>query len=193
MPLSLRAQSKLGIENYYYSGKPGSNSVVPVVHFETKNSFRGELRYNYEDANTLSFFTGKTIAAGKAVQYSISPMVGLSTGTFTGLSFATNIEIEWKSIYFSSENQYSMAMKSGYDNFFFSWSELGYDLSDHFFGGLAVQYTRSGGSNKIEPGFVGGFYLGDLTVPLYAFSPFGPGKYFVVGVIYECNFKKRIK
>jgi hypothetical protein len=191
MPLSLCAQSKLGVENYYYPGTPGINSVVPVIHLETKNSFRGELRYNYEDAKTLSFFAGKTISAGKAVQYSISPMVGFSTGIFTGISVATNIEAEWKNVYFSSQNQYSMATRGGYDNFLFSWSELGYNLSPHFFGGVAVQYTRSGGISKTEPGFVGGFCLGDLTVPLYAFSPFGPGKYFVAGLIYEFNLKAK--
>jgi hypothetical protein len=193
MPLSLHAQAKLGIENYYYPGIQGASSVVPIVHFETGKSWRGELRYNYEDAKTLSFFAGKTIATGNALECSITPMLGLSTGTFSGFSLATNIDVEWKSLYLSSQNQYSLSAKKNYDHFFFSWSELGYNFSDHFFGGIAVQFTRTGGNGNAEPGFVGGFCIGNLTVPFYVFSPFSSGRYYIAGLIYECDFKRQKK
>lgn len=193
LPISLTAQSKLGIENYYYPGTPGSNGVVPVVHFETNHAWRGELRYNYEDAATISLFAGKTITAGKSLKWSISPMIGVSTGVFTGISIATNIEAEWKNLYLSSQNQYSKSTKTGCYNFLFSWSEIGYNISDAVFAGVAFQYTRSVNDNILEPGFVGGFSIGNITVPLYAFSPFGAGRYFVAGVIYECQFKRRKK
>lgn len=188
---NLAAQSKLGIENYYYPGTPGSNGVVPVVHFETNHAWRAELRYNYEDAATISLYAGKTFSSGKSLEWSISPMIGFSTGVFTGVSLATNIEAEWKNLYLSSQNQYSKSTKTGCDNFLFSWSEAGYNFSEAIFAGVAIQYTRSAGHNNLEPGFVGGFSIGNMTVPLYAFSPFGSGRYFVAGVIYECHFKKK--
>jgi hypothetical protein len=192
MPLSLFAQSKLGIENYYYPGTPGTSAVVPVIHFESQRSWRGELRYNYEDANTLSLFAGKTFKWGKELQFNFSPMIGFSTGDFAGLSLAANMEAEWKNVYLSSQNQYSRAT-NGEGSFLFTWSEIGYEFAKHFFGGLAVQYTKSQGINQAEPGFVGGFTIGNLTVPFYAFSPFTAGSYYVAGVIYECNFNKRKK
>jgi hypothetical protein len=191
MPLSLVAQSKLGMENYYYTGLPGNSSVVPMVHLETKRSFRGELRYNYEDARTFSLFAGKTIGGGKALEYHISPMIGFSTGLFRGISVAVNTEMEWKGLYLTSQNQLSMSTRNDKGSFIFSWSELGYNISDHFFGGIAMQYTIANGGNKAEPGFLAGFCLDKITIPFYAFSPFDHERYFVAGLIIECDLKKK--
>ena len=55
---------------------------------------------------------------GGGLDYNITPMVGFSTGKFTGISFATKAETEWKNFYVSSETQYSMAIKNNASNFF---------------------------------------------------------------------------
>jgi hypothetical protein len=188
-----RAQSKFGIENYNYWGQSNENVIVPMIHIETKKNWYAEVRYNYEDAQTLSLFGGKTFTGGKSLQYSITPMTGASFGNFTGLSFAANAEVEWKNFYLSSQTQYSIATRINNDNFFFSWSELGYNISDHIFGGLAIQYTRQQEMNKTEPGFVAGLNFKGVSIPFYVFSPFKPGRYFVLGLNYEYKFKKSNK
>jgi hypothetical protein len=187
------AQSKLGFENYHYLGQPGAALVVPIIHFETKNKGYAELRYNYEDMQTLSLYGGKTFSTGKDLHFSITPMVGLSTGKFTGASVAANAELEWKNFYGSSQTQYSMGLKKGMTNFFFSWSELGYNISRYFFTGVAMQFTRKKAQEDIEPGFLAGFNFKSFSFPFYVFSPFRPRGYFVLGLNYEYNWIKKNK
>ena len=191
--LNGEAQSRWVFENYKYWGQNEASTIVPTVHFETGNKWCAELRYNYEEAETFSLFAGKTIAGGRKTEYSFSPMVGYSVGLFTGLSFAVNSEAEWKSFYLSSQTQYSIALKNNAENFFFTWSELGYNISPHFFSGLTAQFTMQSGSSDLEPGFVAGVTLKNFTIPFYIFSPFKANRYFAIGINYEYNFKKRNK
>ena len=189
-----RAQSsKMVIENYNYLGQPGSGVVVPMIHFETKKNWYAELRYNYEDNQTISFFGGKTFKGGKDFEYSLTPLAGFSAGRFTGLSLGINTEIEWKNFYISSQTQNSFGTKREIADFFFSWSELGYNISEHFFAGLAMQYTRQKDYTGFEPGFVAGLEIKNFTFPVYVFSPFRNGCYFVVGVNYEYKLNKKRK
>jgi hypothetical protein len=185
------AQSKCVFENYNYWGRQTSGIFVPMIHFETNNNWYAEMRYNYEDAQTLSFFGGKTFSGGNAVTYAITPMTGFSVGRFTGFSLATNIETEWRNFYISSQSQYSMALKKENSNFFFSWSELGYNISDHVFGGLAMQYTMQTNDNIFEPGIVVGISFKNISMPFYVFNPFRADHYFVLGLNYEYNFKRK--
>src|SRR5450432_2320385 len=98
-PVNCIGQSKIGIENYNYMGRANKNVIVPMIHIETKNNWYAELRYNYEEVQTLSAFLGKTFTGGKSFAYSITPMAGVSVGNFGGLSFAANMEIDWKNFY----------------------------------------------------------------------------------------------
>lgn len=186
---SLSAQSKMVFENYNYLGQPGSGSVVPMMHFETKNNWYAELRYNYEEVNTLSFFGGKTFSPGGEKRYGLTPLAGFSVGDFTGVSAGLNIDAEWDKTFLASQSQYSMATKQGADNFFFNWSELGCDLSNNFFGGLAVQLTLQHDNNSTEPGFFAGLNFSNISIPVYVFSPFTKDRYFVIGIYYEYTMK----
>jgi len=197
--LSLHAQDKIGAELYTYFGvKP---TIQPLVHFQANSNWYGELRYNYEDLKTVSLYGGKTFSGGSNFEYSITPMIGYSTGRFTGLSLAFNAEAEWKSFYLSSQTQHSIAtkkndpssVKKSEENFFFSWSELGYNIGDHFYSGLSVQYTRQAGENILEPGLLAGLNVKNFSFPFYVFNPFNAERYVIVGVSYEFNLKKRKK
>lgn len=182
-------QAKSGVESYNFLSQGKDYIWVPVLHYQAKNGAYAELRYNYEDVQTLSLFGGKTISGGKSLQYSITPLIGFSAGNFTGVSLAANAEIDWKSFYISSQTQYSIATKQNIADFLFSWSELGYNISSKFFGGLAIQYTRQTDINDIEPGFVAGINLKNFSIPCYVFNPFNPDRYFVVGLNFEFDYK----
>ena len=106
-------------ENYKYWGQNNISTIVPTVHFETGNKWCGELRYNYEDIETVSVFFGKSVKGGWELAYNLSPMAGYSFGRFTGLSAALNGELEWKSLYLSSQTQYSVSAKDQSADFFF--------------------------------------------------------------------------
>ena len=186
-------QAKSGVENYNLLGRGNEYVWMPVVHYQAEKGMYAELRYNYEDLKTLSLYAGKTFTGGADFKYSVTPMAGYCIGKFTGLSLAANAEADWKDFYVSTQTQYSMATKKGIENFFFSWSEIGYDLFRNFFAGLAVQYTRQLGANDIQPGFVTGLNFKNISIPFYLFSPFEPGRYIVLGFIYEYQLKGKSK
>jgi len=185
------SQAKSGVENYNMLSQGSEYVWMPIVHYQAKNGLYGELRYNYEDIQTLSFYAGKTFTGEKSLEFSLTPMLGYSIGRFTGFSVATNAELEWRKIYLSSQTQYSVATKNGISDFFFSWSEIGYNISSTLFGGVAIQYTLQDGLHQADPGFVAGINFRNVSIPLYVFSPFRPGHYFVVGLNYEFDFKKK--
>jgi hypothetical protein len=187
------SQAKTGFENYNFLGQGQEYVWMPVVHYQAKKGFYTELRYNYEDFQTLSLYGGKTFGGGDHLQYSFTPMVGISTGKFKGISFAMNTETEWKNFYVSSQTQYSKGIQKNSNDFFFNWSELGYTISRNFFGGVALQFTREGGTNDPEPGFLAGLNLGNISIPVYLFRPFNQGRYFIVGLNYEFDFKNKKK
>lgn len=118
-------------------------------------------------------------------------MIGLSAGNFSGVSIAANGELDWKNFYASSQTQYSINIKTDGKNFFFSWSELGYNISKTLFAGAAVQYTLQAGKTNTEPGFVAGLNFKNFSIPFYVFKPFSSGQYIVLGLIFEYNLKKR--
>lgn len=187
--LNVSAQPKAGVELYKYMHVQMEGSFQPLAHIQTAKNWYGELRYNYEDAKTLSLYVGKTIADSSGVN-KITPMIGFSTGRFTGISFAFNGEAEWKNFSFASQTQYSVATKKNTESFFFSWSEMEYNFGDHFYAGLAMQYTRQSGETDFEPGFLTGLSFKKISFPFYIFSPFRSGRYFILGVNYEFSLKK---
>ena len=184
-------QAKSGIENYNLLSQGKEYVWMPVVHYQSKKGIYTELRYNYEDVQTVSLYGGKVLNGGNALNYTLTPMVGISFGIFSGVSLATNADAEWKNFYLSSQTQYSIATKPGLADFFFSWSEIGYNLTDNFFGGAAIQYTLQQAEKVAETGFVVGLSIKNVSIPVYVFSPFKMGRYFVVGLNYEFNFKRK--
>ena len=191
MQTKLTAQSKVGAELYKYMIRDMPGSFQPILNMQSPKNWYLEARYNYEEANTFSLFAGKTFSGGKVAEYSITPMAGYSIGTFTGLSLAVNTDVEWKSFYFSAQSQYSISSKTKDDSFVFSWSELGYSLSDHFFTGATLQYTHTICQTELEPGILAGVSFKDFEIPLYLFKPFQSERYFVLGVSYEFNFGRK--
>lgn len=166
---------------------------MPVIHYQTEKGFYTELRYNYEDVQTLSLFAGKTFFTGSKLGCTLTPMLGLSTGNFSGASVAVNAEADWKNFYLSTQTQYSAATRKGVSNFFFSWSELGYNLSRSFFAGVALQYTRQEGVSYTEPGIVAGLSFKNFSLPFYLFKPFQTDQYIIVGLNFEYSLKAKKK
>ena len=118
-------------------------------------------------------------------------MIGVSAGTFTGVSAACKAEAETGLFFFSTEFQFSKEIKNADGSFIFSWSEAGISVFESGFAGLAMQTTFQNGDRLIEPGLVTGFSAGRVTVPLYLFNPFEKGKWFLLGINYEFQIKRK--
>lgn len=176
------SQAKSGLENYSFLSKGQPYSWMPVFHYETPGGMYTEIRYNYEALNTFSVYGGWTFKGGNELQFSSTPMLGVSAGDFSGVSVANNTEAEWNNIYISCQSQYSFGIKGRNADFLFAWSELGYSFTDMLYAGLALQYTREKGSQITDPGFIIGLNFKKVTIPIYIFRPFSGYEFYILGV-----------
>jgi hypothetical protein len=162
------------MENYNQLSREREYLWMPIVHYQSASGVYAELRYNYEDSKTISLYGGRTFTANRGIEISCTPMIGFSAGNFNGVSLAANTELEWKKWYLSSQMQYSLSLLNTGTDFYFCWSEAGYSISRNFFGGLAFQFTRQERNSDFQPGLLAGLCFGNVSIPLYLFSPFDP-------------------
>jgi hypothetical protein len=190
----LQAQSKAGIEQYQYLGKSGENTILPILHFEGAKGWYAEARYNYDELKTFSLYVGKSFSGGNDLSWSFTPMIGYAVGNLRAGSLGLNIDLEQAGFFLSAQSQFTVALDKENTNFFYNWSELGYSVTDHFFAGLTMQFTRQSQISDIEPGVLAGIGFKNISFPVYMFSPFSnANRYFVVGMNYEFTFKKKHK
>jgi len=183
-----RSQSKISFEQYSFTGGSQPGLLAPVAHYETRQKWYAEARYNYEDFNTFSLYAGHTFSKESDFSWSFTPMVGGMAGRLTGGSFGLNSELSFRKFNFSSESQYCVSASTRYDNFFYNWSELWYQPLKWIYTGVAFQHTRLYATNSIvDPGLLVGFTHNQWSFPLYSFNPFATERYFVIGINWEWN------
>lgn len=179
----LAAQAKTGIENYTSLVSGEKYVWMPVVHHQGKKGLYTEMRYNYEAPKTASVYLGKSFSREAALSYEITPMAGFVFGEYTGASLAMNVALEHKKIFFSSQTQYTMNKDNRMDNFFFNWSELGYQPVKWFYTGVSAQLTKLY-KNTLMPeyGLMLGLVIRKITIPVYVFNPLGTKKNYIIGI-----------
>jgi hypothetical protein len=191
----LHAQTGM-VEHYYYVSRQNIPATVPMAHYTTAKNWYGEVRYNYEDINTVSVYAGKTFSSGDDEwSYSATPMIGGLMGTMQGGAAGANIDVSYGKLFFSTQSQYAFSMRDKMNKYFFSWSEIGVEALPWLYGGLALQQTnpyREKGA--MEGGCTIGLMIKNWTIPLYIFNPFeNENKFFIVGVNWEWQNSSQTK
>src|SRR5215467_12212067 len=79
------------------------------VYLTNKNKLHLELRYNYEEAQTISGWVGYNFRGSKKIKYFITPMAGFLAGNLRGLSPGIEVDFEYKDFEFNSETEYIFA------------------------------------------------------------------------------------
>jgi hypothetical protein len=182
------SQSEAVVEQYHYAGKGMAYVFMPVAHFQSSRNWYAEARYNYEDIETFSFYFGRSFSGDGNLSYKLTPMVGAAMGRFKGVSSGLNVDLEYRKFFFSAQSQYSMATDKGKgsDDFFYHWSEAGYQPLKWLYAGASFQHTHSMYEKKLEPGMVLGFEFSRYSIPLYAFN-----RYFIVGFVVSWEGKNK--
>lgn len=194
LPLITLAQAKSGVESYNQVVPGKEYTWMPVMHYQSVKGFYLETRYNYEAVKTFSVFSGKVFEKRRgSLTSGFTPMIGLSFGDFNGISAGLKLDLARGQVSFSSEMQYSISLSPGTASFYFNWSEALVDLSDHFFAGLALQFTGESGKALVQPGLVTGLSIGNFCLPVYFFNPFAGNRSLMVGLNYECQMSGRKK
>ncbi len=186
-----KGQVSGGLEQYYYSS-PGSSIIVPKIYYQTPHNWLGEIRYNYEELETISLLAGKMFSFDGELSYSVTPLAGIVLGKMKGGLVGSDMTMNYKDLFFSSEPQYTFSVEDRSENFFFNWSELGYDFSKIVYAGVALQSThRHKSQSTWEPGIMMGLNYRNWTFPVYLFSPADENRNLVLGVNWE--WKKSTK
>ncbi len=176
------AQSKAGLEQYYYMDNK-TVTINPKGWYQSKKGWYVEGRYNYEAAKTMSVMAGKTFDYTSAVSLSFTPMAGLVKGQLNGAAIAANTSIDYKKFLFSLQSQYTFSIQDKADNFMYNWADISYELLHNLSAGISLQQTniyRCKGQSEI------GFFLkevfGKWELPVYIFNATGNERYMVVGL-----------
>lgn len=186
-------QAKAAVEQYHYAGKGQPYVFMPMAYLQTAQNWYAEARYNYEDMETVSLYLGRSFTGDKRFSWSFTPMVGAAMGRFKGISTGLNIDLEYDRFFLSAQSQYSMATAKGKgsDDFFYSWSEAGYQPLNWLYAGASFQQTYTSYERLLEPGVLLGFSFSRFSVPLYGFDLFNKSRYFIIGLTISWEGKKK--
>ena len=180
------SQPKTGLESYNFLSRGKDNVWMPVVHHLTKKGIYSEMRYNYEELNTVSLYGGKNFTGDGKLNYDITPMLGAVVGKYNGGSVAVNIDLGYKRTSLSTQAQYTVNTDRSTDNFFFNWSELTYQPLKWMYAGISVQQTKVYKTNlKSEYGVLACFIVKNFSVPVYLFNPFSNEQNIIIGINVE--------
>jgi hypothetical protein len=184
------AQSRLTIGQYTYMGGRQPLYAAPVVQYQGTHNWYAEARYNYEDLKTFSAYGGYTFARDSGNwSYTVTPMMGLIAGKLQGAAGGLTAELDYKSLYISTESQYCVSSQSREENFFYTWSEAGYHPLTWLYTGAAVQHTKPYHANALfEPGFFATIAVHGWSFPVYCFLPSHTPTYFVVGILRDWKY-----
>jgi hypothetical protein len=161
--------------NVFYSDPPGSKSRFTPIVYADRGPLHLELRYNYEDLQTTSFFGGWTFeSAGKLVgelETSFTPMLGAVMGDTDALAPGLEFDLGWRRLRWYAETEYLLDRHDRDDDYFYSWSTLTYAFSDELSAGLVSERTRLvDGDDSLQRGLALELTLGGVGFALYTYD-----------------------
>ncbi len=191
--LGVNSQLAASVEQYYFTPAAGSEAMMtPMANFTTSDNWYGEARYNFDELNTLSLYAGRKFSGTGNFSWQATPLIGGLIGQMNGGSVGVNFGLDHRKLFFTSLSQYSFSIENNTDKYFYNWSDLGYNATSWLYAGLAMQQTniyRTVG--RLEPGCMIGFSIRNWTIPLYAFNGGGQERYFVLGLNWQWEGKKK--
>jgi len=147
-----------------------SNYVSPYFRAD-RNWLHLEARYNYEDQETGSAWIGYNLSAGKNVVFDFTPMIGGVFGRTEGVAPGFLMSLTYKKLDLSTENEYVFNTEDSTENFFYTWSEIGYSPFSWLRVGLVGQRTRAYETPlDVQRGLFAGVSYRRLNFTTYVFN-----------------------
>ena len=164
---------------------PSDFFVLPIVTADYKR-LHLESRYNYEDRNTISLFGGYTFQGGKKFTYSLVPMVGGIAGRSNGIAPGMEATFGFRRFTFYSESEYLFEFSSKENHYFYTWTELGFEIFKPFSMGMVIQKTKAYQSDfVVQRGAWAAYAFNNFTLKGYVFNPFSSDAFGILTLQYE--------
>ena len=142
-----------------------------------------EARHNYEAFETGSVWAGYNFSVGETVTFEGTAMAGVVFGATDGVAPGYKASVSWTKLEFYSEGEYVFDTNDSSGNFFYSWTQLTWDLSDWSRIGLVGQRTKVYDSDRdIQRGFIVGFFSEHVDFTASLFNPDERQPTFVIGL-----------
>lgn len=171
-----------GVEGYVYLVPDDDDYLMPIVTAD-RGGLHLEARYQYEDLDTTSAWVGWTLETGDVVSLEVVPMAGVVVGRTDGLAPGLELTVSWRRFELYAESEYVFDLDSSENDFFYIWSELGWQAWPWLRFGATAQHTRvRGGTVDAEPGVFVGLSRGPVELLVYRFDPEEGAPYLVVSL-----------
>jgi hypothetical protein len=167
---------------YTYLIKDDHDYVVPIVTAD-RDWFHLEARYNYEAPDTASVWVGYNMSFGDKLSLELTPMLGGVFGDTSGIAPGYRATLGFKRLELYTEGEYLFDSKDSSEDFFYTWSELTFALTDWLRVGAVIQRTKLYETESdIQRGFLVGVSLKRMSLTTYVFEPGDDATYvFAVG------------
>jgi len=147
------------------------DDFVTAVAWADHGPLHQEARYNYEDLRTGSLWLGVNLDGGDSLSWELTLMAGGVFGSTDGIAPGYRGALFWMAFDFSSEGVYLFDFADKADDFFYSWSELGWSKG-WFRGGIAVQRTKVYQTDSdVQRGVLAGGSWSRVDAAIYWFEP----------------------
>jgi hypothetical protein len=155
----------------YVVDPPGSDAHATALLYGQRGPLHLELRFNYEDIDTGSLFTGWTFEGGDELAFAATPMLGFVGGQTEGVAPGLELDLGWRRFAFYSESEYLFDTEDSSDDFFYSWSTLTYGLTEWLDAGLVAERTKLVDTDfELQHGLALEFTLSRLELALYSYN-----------------------
>jgi hypothetical protein len=159
---------------------PGERDYFNPTFYARTKTVHLEGRYNYEDANTASFWAGRRFVFGKNVKFVVVPMAAIVVGNSNGLAAGLETEVTFRKFDFYSESEHLFDFESKENNFFYMYSEVAIRPIHAIRTGLIAQRTKLFETeHEVQRGFFGEYYFGRFRAGVFYFNPFSADHFWI--------------
>jgi hypothetical protein len=150
---------------------PNDQSYVSPVFSANHKWLHLEARYNDENLRTGSLWAGYNFSVGKKLVLNVTPMIGGVFGRTTGIAPGCEASLTYGKIELSISNEYVFDTTSKSGNFYYSWPQITYSLTDWLHAGIVAQRTKAFHSDlDTQRGFLVGVSHKNLEFTTFIFN-----------------------
>lgn len=165
---------------------PHEDDIFNPTFYARHKTLHLEARYNYEDKNTASLWTGHRFKFGKGVKFVLVPMAAIVFGNTNGVAPGLEMEIMYKKFDFYSESEHVFDFSSRENNFFYMYSELAIRPIRALRTGIMTQRTKLFESDReLQRGIFAEYYFGRFRAGVFYFSPFASDQFWIASFSVE--------
>ena len=182
LPAAPAASSWAGsLETYGYLME--DDDFVVAVARADRGRLHLEGRYQYEDLRTISAWAGWSFEAGTLLHLEVVPMAGVLAGQTVGFAPGLEATVSWKSLEWYSEIEYVLDVESTEGDYFYVWSQLGWQAKPWLALGLSGQRTRLYQSEfSIDRGIFAATSVGPVALTAYGFNLDGEAPFAILAL-----------